>query len=176
MRLLKKQIQILSILLLLPITHFGQDFKLDYEPNKVRKEIRKIAKKIGKKNEIHAEAIGYGGRRTSQYDRFEKLVKKVTIEELVELMNHPKPAVRGYVFWALAKQHYEDLEEIFVAHANDEEFVYQIQGCIGGETPVIDFMRWVVMPQMLDLDCKKLDKEAMRKMEEKQYIFDEIKN
>jgi len=173
---LKRQIQILSILLLFPILNFGQDLKLDYDSKLIRKEIRKIVKKIAKTNEIHAEAVGFSGEKTSQYRLFEKLVKHAKDEELVELMNHPKAVVRGYVFWALAKRHYEALEEIYVKHVNDGEFVFQIQGCMGADMPVIVFMKWVVTPQMIDLDCKKIKKEAINRMEAKQYIFDEIKN
>ena len=172
---MQRQIQIIIIILLFPILNFGQDFKLDYKPKKIRKEIRKIAKKIGKGKEIHSKAIGFGGERTSQYDRFELLTKKATIEELVELMEHPKPAVRGYAFWGLAKKHYKDLEEIFVRHANDEELVLQQQGCMAGDVPVIDFMRWVVMPQMLDTECKKLDNSAFDRVSANRVILQKMK-
>lgn len=173
---MKIKIRIISVLLLLPIISFGQGFKLDYDSKKIQKEIRLVAKKMGEKNVIHDEAIGFAGEKTSQYHRFEKLVKKATIDELVELMKHPKPAVRGYVFWALAKRQYEDLEAIFIKHANDDESVFLMQGCTGGDMPVIEFMRWVVTPKMIDLECKKLDKIAIKKMTDKQHIFDEEKN
>lgn len=116
------------------------------------------------KNEIHTEAIGYSGKRTRQYDRFVKLVKKAEIEELVALMKHPKPAVRGYAFWALAKRHFEALEEIFVAHANDEELVFNMQGCMGGDAPAIEFTEWVVMPNMPDSNCMKSGNSAFERV------------
>ncbi len=150
---------------------FGQGENFDYEPTKIRKDIRKIADKIGKFNKIYTEAIGFGGVRTKQYDRFEKLIKVSTIDELVELTNHPKPAVRGYAFWGLAKKYYTDLEVVFIAHANDEELVFQMQGCIGGYVPVIDFMRWVVSPQMIDIKCKKLDDSAFNKVKSKRKLL-----
>lgn len=172
---MEKLIQIL-LLILIPTINFGQDFQLEYKPNKIRKEIRKIAKKIGERNEIHSKAIGYRGKRTSQYRNFEKLLKKSLVTELVELMNHPNPAVRGYAFWGLAKKHYKDLEEIFVNHSNDEELVFQISGCIGGEMPVIDFMRQVVMPQVLDIECKKLNNSAFKRVSQNRLIRKKMKN
>jgi hypothetical protein len=163
---MKRLSLIVIILLTSNLFFFGQAMEFDYEPSKIRKEVRKIADKIGKLNEIHGAAISVGGERTEQYDRFEKIVKEATIEELLELMEHPKPAVRGYTFWGLAKRYYEGLEEVLIAHANDEEKVFQINGCIGGEIPVIDFMRWIVMPRMIDVKCKKLRKSALRRLDE----------
>lgn len=170
-KILNQLIKIIIIFLFIPTLNFGQEKGFDYEPTKIRKEIRKIAIKIGKFNEIHSEAIGVGGERTKQYDRFEKLVEKATIDELIELTEHPKPAVRGYAFWGLAKKYYDNLEEIFVSHANDEEEVFQMQGCFGGEIAVIEFMRMVVMPQMLDMDCKKLNDAAFSRVKAKRKIL-----
>ena len=172
---MQRQIQIIIIILLFPILNFGQDFKLDYKPKKIRKEIRKIARKIGIGEEIHSKSVGFGGERTSRYDRFELLAKKATMEELVELMGHPKPAVRGYAFWGLAKKHYKNLEDIFVKHANDEEYVLLVEGCMASEIRVIDFMRFVVMPQMLDTECKKLDDSAFDRVSAKRVILQKMK-
>ena len=169
---MKRQIQILSVLIILPILNFGQDLQLNYKSNQIRKELRKVIKGIGKENVIHSEAVGFSAEKTPQYKRFEKLVKKAKIEELVELMHHSKPAVRGYAFWALAKRHYEDLDEIYIKHTNDGEFVFHLEGCMGVDIPVIEFMRMVITQQMIDLDCKKLDERTMEMMESKQYIFD----
>lgn len=154
----------LIIFLFLPILSFAQNLELNYQKRKIRKEIRKIVAKIAKGNEIHSECIGYSCKITSQYKHFERLIKKANLEELVELTKHPQPVVRGYAFWGLAKKHYEDLAEIFVAHANDEELVFQMDGCTGGDMPLIDFMTWVVTPRMIDVNCKKLNPVAFAKM------------
>ena len=172
--LLKKQF--LLILLLLPFLSLAQDLNLDYNSKKIRKEIKKLVEKIGKENIIHSDAVGFSGEKTAQYERFERLIKEATIEELVELMGHPKPAVRGYAFWALAKKHYKDLDNIYVQHAKDGELVFQLDGCMGGDLPLISFMRMVITPRVLDSDCKKFNEKTMKKMEEKQYIFDKIKD
>lgn len=91
-------------------------------------------------------------------------MNRATIEELVELVKHPNPAVRGYSFWALAINHYDNLETIFIKHANDESIVFFMDGCFPMDIPVIEFMRQVVMPNVLDLNCKKLGDSAFAKV------------
>lgn len=154
----------LIIFLLLPMLSFAQNLELNYQKRKIRKEIRKIVVKIAEGDELHSEFIGYSGKTTRQYKHFERLIKKASLEEMVELTEHPQPVVRGYAFWGLAKKHYEDLEKIFIAHANDEELVFQMDGCTGGDMPLIDFMTWVVTPRMIDVNCKKLHPAAFAKM------------
>lgn len=160
-------LQFFVLIFLFPVTNFGQEMKFNYQPEKIRKDIQKLVKKIEKYDRIDSEAIGYSGERTNQYNRFEKLTEKAFLEELIELTNHPNAAVRGYSFWSLAKLHYNNLEEIFVKHANDEEFVFMMDGCIPEELPVIEFMRQVAMPDVLDNQCKKLSDEVFVKMNSK---------
>ncbi|MCT4591498.1 MAG: HEAT repeat domain-containing protein [Carboxylicivirga sp.] len=146
-----------SLLLFLAVLSYSRNSGRKTSQPKISKEVNRIVRQMAKANVIHSDAIGYGGIKSDQYKRFEKLYAKASIAELLVLMDHPKPAVRGYAFWALAKQHYNDLEKVFLAHANDSQPVDQMVGCIGGEIPLIAFMRWVVMPDMLDLKCKKLN-------------------
>lgn len=164
----------LLILFVLLFTHLitqGQDFDSErYDGDQLSKRTQKLVKKIAKENAIYTKAIGFSGKRTTQYDRFEKLSETATTKELIVLMNHKNPAVRGYSFWALAKRYYEDLGSVFITHANDEELVFQMDGCIGGDIPVIDFMRWVAMPEMIDTDCKKLDKSDFEKVRKKRGV------
>ena len=160
----KKLIQVYLLIFLFPCIHFGQIELVEYNPKKIRKEIHKIVKKIAKDDGIDSEAVGYGGERTSQYNRFIKLTKNANIEELIELTNHPNSSVRGYSFWSLAKRRHNKLEEIFIAHANDEELVFLMDGCSGGELPLIGFMGLVVTPKVLDVDCKKFKRKTFMKM------------
>lgn len=151
--------------MLVPKIHFGQEQKLNYEPKKIRQKIIAITDEIEKEIEIHSDAIGAGGIKTSQYKRFEKLTKKAKIDELIELMEHPSPAVRGYAFWALAKKKYKKLEEIFIEHLEDEEKVKFYDGCSGSNTSVIDFMYQVVSPYLLNCKCKTFDEETFERIE-----------
>ncbi|GEM_PF-3208682 len=153
----------MKLILLFPFIHFGQIESIEYHPNQVRKEVRKIVEKIAIGG-IDTEAIGYGGERTDQYSRFIRLKEKVNIEELVALMNHPAPSVRGYSFWGLAKLHYDNLETIFIKHANDNAIIFFMDGCSPMDIPVIEFMEQVVQSNVLDVDCKKLSKSVINKM------------
>lgn len=155
----------------LPIFLSGQSPKSTYDPQKISKPIRKIVKDIAEKNEIHGDAVSIVAAKTPQYLRFVELHIKASSEELLELVEHPNPAVRGYAFWGLAKQHYEKLEAIIMSHAADEQLVYQIEGCKGSEIPVIDFMCWVVTPQMIDWGCKKLDIAALDRLQERRGLL-----
>ena len=118
-----------------------------------------------KENEIHSDAVGYRGEKTSQYKRFEKLTKKAKLDELIELTEHPSPVVRGYAFWALAKRNYKKLEEIFIKHLRDEEKLKLYEGCIGLNTSVINFLYQVVSPNLLDWRCKTFDEETFERIE-----------
>ncbi|AEE51973.1 hypothetical protein [Haliscomenobacter hydrossis] len=164
-------IQIFIPLFALPILLSGQSPTFTYDPQRISKTVRQIAKDIAKENEIHGDAVWVVAAKTPQYRRFEGLYTKASLEELIELVEHPNPAVRGYAFWGLAKRHYEKLEAIFISHAADEQLVYQIEGCKGAKIPVIDFMRWVVTPEMIDWDCKKLDAAALNRLEERRKMI-----
>ena len=106
----------------------AQSPKSTYDPKKISKPILQIAKDIAKENEVHNAAISVAGEKTLQYRRFEALVKKANFNELLELVEHPNPAVRVYAFWGLAKREFEKLEAVLMAHAADEQLVYHIQG------------------------------------------------
>ncbi|MBT8221325.1 MAG: hypothetical protein KJP00_15975 [Bacteroidia bacterium] len=99
-----------------------------------------------------------GFDRDEQYRHFEKMNELASLDQLIKLVDHKSPAVRGYSFWALAKRHYPDLESIFIAHMDDNELVLQRNGCMKGQESVISFMRQVVTPHMYDTSCKKLSK------------------
>lgn len=130
---------------------------------------------MAKENEVHNAAVGVAGEKTLQYRRFEGLVKKATLNELLELAEHPNPAVRVYAFWGLAKREFEKLETVLMAHAADEQLVYHIQGCLGGDIKVIDFMLLVVATDMIDLECKKLDQAAFNRLYQRQKMLKKAK-
>lgn len=166
----------LLTLLILPIIVLSQLEFLEYQTPKLTIEVSKLATKIGKSNTIHSETIGYSGDKSNQYKNFEKLISTARIDELVQLMNHPKSAVRGYAFWALAKKHFINLNEIFIKHANDDETVILMLGCMVDEISVIDFMKLIVTPEMIDLNCKKLDHNIIEKMEKNKTKIRNSKN
>lgn len=153
----------------------AQSPKSTYAPQKISKSILQIAKDMAKENEVHNAAISVAGEKTLQYRRFEGLVKKATLNELLELVEHHNPAVRIYAFWALAKREFEKLEAVLMAHAADEQPVYYIEGCLGGDIKVIDFMLRVVTPEMIDWECKKLDQAALDRLQERRRLLEKAK-
>ena len=53
-----------------------------------------------------------------------------------------------------------------LSHARDEAPVRFIQGGMVTELPLVDFLQWVVNPQLLDGDCKKLDNSVLDRVTE----------
>ena len=162
---MKTKFKILLIIFIFPFVSCSQTQKSTYEPEKISKEVTEIVKKIAEKNVINSSMVGVAALKTAQYERFEQLVKIATTEELLEIMNHENPTVRGYTFWALAKRRYENLEEVYMAHAKDKEVVATSQGCLTFEQPLINFMKNVVTPDKFDLDCKKFDNATFNRIE-----------
>lgn len=111
--------------------------------------------------EIHGPYVAGVTSKSKSHKLFQKLTRNFQIEELLPLSSHCNPTVRGYAFWALSRVHYKQLDSVLIAHARDEEMVRVIQGRIISELPVIDFMQWVVHPDLLDADSKKLPEKVI---------------
>jgi len=141
---MKNKILILYFFFLLPIIGFGQDFKLNYKPNKISKEVIQLADKLGETNQISTASAGLRGTNPkSSKGNFSGLEEKATINELIQLLEHPKPSVRGYTFWALSKREYEDLESIIIKHEQDKKNIFFISSCTVLNMTVIDFMKMI---------------------------------
>lgn len=125
-----------------------------------------LADSLAAVNELHGPYVGFTGTVTGQYKNFVALVGIAGPEELLELMGHPNAVVRGYAFWALAREQYDSLDSVLLAHARDEVPVRVMQGGMVTELPLVDFMQWVVNPDLLDGDCKKLDTEVIDRVAE----------
>lgn len=117
-------------------------------------------------NEIHGSYVGFSGATTRQYEHFIQLSQLACPEELLLLTSHENAVVRAYAFWALARQQYEGLEKVLLEHARDEALVREVQGGMVTTVPLIDFMQWVVDPDLLDTESKKLDTDVFRQISE----------
>ena len=137
--LMKFNLTLVFILLALP-TLLASQFQ-NPPIDSLSKELYEIVCKIAAENAIHSERIGYSGETTKQYRNFEQLISIAKIDDLLKLMNHPSPAVRGYAFLGLAEKKYTKLDEILMDHTDDNETVLIIRGCLIDELPVIRFMR-----------------------------------
>lgn len=82
-------------------------------------------------NEVHDSAVGVAGIKTEQFKAFEKLKELVTIDELVELTNHPNPVITCYASWGLVDKNYNRLEIVFSQLLKRNEKVAIYYGCQG---------------------------------------------
>jgi hypothetical protein len=122
----------------------------------IRPVIQKIANGIAKDNVLKSAGVGYGGVRTDQWERFEKLKKEATDEELKELTENKNPVVRCYSFQAIATRKSIDVFPILLKHLNDTARIETFQGCIVSSQVAGDYFLGVVTPEYIDLDAYKL--------------------
>ena len=123
--------------------------------------VQMLADSLASVDELHGPYVGFSGTINEQYKNFGKLVETADPEDLLELMAHSNAVVRGYAFWGLAREQYEKLDSVLLAHARDEAPVRVRQGGVVASLPLVDFLQWVVNPDMLDRDCKKLDESVI---------------
>ena len=108
-------------------------FTLQVSGQKIRPDIKKLAQKIEKYNELESEHVGYAGVTTDQYKNFEKLRDKATIDELLQLLEYKNSVVKGYTSWALADKMYPKLAEILAEFLRTGETATTQHGCIVSE-------------------------------------------
>lgn len=132
----------------------------------IPEHIAAIADSLAVVNEIHGSYVGFSGETTRQYENFIRLSQLACPDELLLLTSHKNAVVRAYAFWALARQQYEELEQVLLEHARDEALVREVQGGMVTQVPLIDFMQWVVDPELLDTESKKLDTDVFRQVSE----------
>lgn len=151
---------------LLPTLLFAQPSAQEYNEAQPADSLRILADSLAAVNELHGPYVGFSGTVTAQYQNFLELVERGDAEGLLGLTQHPNAVVRGYAFWGLAREQYGALDSVLLAHARDEAPVRLMQGGMVTELPLVDFMQWVVNPDLLDGDCKKLDSEVINRVAE----------
>ncbi len=151
---------------LLPLTLLAQPSAQEFLSPQSREPLHVLTDSLAGVNELHGPYVGFSGAVSGQYQNFLELVDTAKAEALLALMQHPNAVVRGYAFWGLAREHYEKLDSVLLSHARDEAPVRFIQGGMVTELPLVDFLQWVVNPQLLDGDCKKLDNSVLDRVTE----------
>ncbi len=104
-----------------------------------RPMINEIVNKIAGYSTVDAAGVGIAGAKTEQYERFEKLIKYATVNELITLTDHNSPAVKAYSFWALAKKKFSGLSLILKKHVHDSASFRFFEGCISMPERINDF-------------------------------------
>lgn len=146
---------------------YGQ-FSLSSE-NLDYNSIKSIADSIASRNELHAAYVAFPKSTNGPYELFQQLSKSQDTLGILGLIEHRNAVVRGYAFWALAKLHYSKLDKLLIAHAKDEERIRYIQGRVLTELPLSEFMLWVVNPEIMDRNSKKLPGSVIKKMQALRY-------
>lgn len=150
------------LVLLISICTYAQN---NYDETKISSKTKTAVKKITKVNELMSSAVYSSGTRPKQWDNFEELKISASIEELIELTNHPNGVVRSYSFWALSLTKNVDLFSIIKTHLNDYELINTQFGSIGGQEMVGDFFIQIMTPQYIDLDSDKMDSKEMKELD-----------
>lgn len=91
--------------------------------------VNQIVKSFIKADEVHSQRISIG-YESPVYKDFERLTEIASMEELVELTQHPKPVVQTYAGWALIAKSYEKVPEVFSYFLNHDKEVNTYVGDI----------------------------------------------
>lgn len=127
-------------------------------------KISSLIDSIATVDQVHSAFVGFEGKKTEQYMRFERLIETADCQELLACTQYPNATVRAYAFWALARRQYAGLDSVLLAHARDEDLISEIQGGVINRIPVIEFMQWIVRPDMMDGSGTKLDPEVLQRV------------
>ncbi len=101
--------------------------------------IKKIADSIARYNVLEGAVVGYGGRRSTQWGRLERLRRLATSDELRQLTNYANGVVRCYAFQALTTKQDTAVVRILLAHLTDDEMISTMYYDMGGWTKVGDY-------------------------------------
>ena len=85
---------------------------------------------IAEENRVECETIGFGGSSSSLYNKFQKLKRKASKEELIKLTYHDSLAVIGYSSYALIDRELIEPNKLLKRFIEDEQSVSTFCGCI----------------------------------------------
>jgi hypothetical protein len=91
---------------------------------------------IVKVNRVESDCVGYGCVVSPQYTRFQKLKKKLSDKELIELSKHKNPTLRTYASLELIQSQKGNVPELLSTELRKNEMVETFEGCIMDVEPV----------------------------------------
>lgn len=94
------------------------------------RDIDSLVDSIAEKNRVECEVTGFAGTSSRLYKQFERLKRKTTKGELIELTNHDSLAVIAYSSYALVDRELIEPDKLLQRFINDEESVPTFCGCI----------------------------------------------
>lgn len=89
-----------------------------------------IVVEIANCNELDASGVGFDGRKTEQYARYENLLKYASDSDLISFTRYNNAVVRVYAFYALIEKNSPLVISIFKDHVNDAEEIETFSGCL----------------------------------------------
>ncbi len=104
----------------------------------VRDSIRLMCDQIAADSMVETEYVGEAGMLSKQWQRYEKLLALSSDEDLVDLTDHPSPAVRLYSYYGLTRRNPEMLVEALRNHPDDTATVPTRNGCLIGQEMVVE--------------------------------------
>jgi len=116
-----------------------------------RAEVATLVDDLAKEKQIESSHIGAGGSPSQVYAKFVAITKAATEAEMVALLQHESPIVRGYVAEHVAEKLPARLDSV-VPLAEDWTGVPTLNGCMKG----MDSIGEIVVQSL----CRSRDKEA----------------
>lgn len=91
---------------------------------------------IIKVNTVESDCVGIGCMVSPQYTRFQKLKKKLSEKELIELSKHENPTIRTYASKELIQSEKGNVPELLSTELQKNEMVETFDGCIMDTEPI----------------------------------------
>ena len=85
---------------------------------------------IIKVNRVESDCVGIGCMVSPQYTRFQKLKKKLSEKELIELSKHENPTIRTYASIEIIQSDKGNVTELLSSELEKNEMVETFEGCI----------------------------------------------
>ncbi|MBK6513149.1 MAG: hypothetical protein IPM79_07065 [Polyangiaceae bacterium] len=127
--------------------------KLTFEPTAAlikQAALAALVDDLAKEGTLESSHIGAGGAPSMVYKKFEALLAAAKDADLLALLRHDSPVVRGYVAQHLARSQGAALANVRPL-ADDATMVKTLEGCMGGSetvsSVVLDALCWSSAPE-----------------------------
>lgn len=99
--------------------------------------VSEIVKEIASHNIYESRTVGIAGKLSAQYQRYEKLAKTASSDELIQIStNHENAVVRLYAFQALKFRGVAIPKDLQKKFSQDKAEVQTLDGCFGDVSTV----------------------------------------
>lgn len=125
--------------------------------------VERLSQKLAQQEMIMSQTLGQAKEANIPYDLFSEICAVAKKKELLLLLDHASPIVRGYAFWALALQGKPRLYPLLTRHLTDTQFVAIQIDTRKEKIKLADFYVEVatspdLAPEVVKLSAKQRDK------------------